>query len=224
MPNWVYNTIKGKKEDLEKLVVKGDFSFKTIIGMPKLLFLMNKSRKDFQRIDEGLFLKELSKDEKRKTRIKEELRADFNSSFKNIRNDIKKQLLKNNLEIIDWYAWNSHNWGCKWDASDVSITESNGELTIEFKTPWGTPEPVLEALTERGFNFHYEWIEEQGPDSLGYFTILNGEKIDEYRPVSWSKEAYELMFEWWGNADEYKWNEKEESYVWIDEDEESEAE
>ena len=40
----------------------------------------------------------------------------------------------------DWYYWSINNWGCKWDARDIHIEESNDVfLHLCFNTPWSPP-------------------------------------------------------------------------------------
>lgn len=39
-----------------------------------------------------------------------------------------------------WYSWRIANWGCKWNASDTEILESNDKsITVRFDTPWCQP-------------------------------------------------------------------------------------
>ena len=40
----------------------------------------------------------------------------------------------------DWYDWSLKNWGCKWDAADMDIQESNDVfIHLCFNTPWSPP-------------------------------------------------------------------------------------
>lgn len=67
-----------------------------------------------------------------------------------------------------WYDWNVREWGCKWDASDVSIADNiqdkEQQLHYNFSTPWGVAEGAFIAMVEQHptleFQFYSE--EEQG--------------------------------------------------------------
>lgn len=65
----------------------------------------------------------------------------------------------------NWYEFNTREWGVKWDASDVDITEE-GEtyLTYYFQTPWGIPEPVFRVMVAEHPNLEFKMncVEEQG--------------------------------------------------------------
>lgn len=47
---------------------------------------------------------------------------------------------------FDWYKWHIKYWGCKWNASDVSIVRNKCVLTIYFSSPWCEPTEVIKAL------------------------------------------------------------------------------
>lgn len=64
-----------------------------------------------------------------------------------------------------WYDWSNANWSCKWNASNSYLPEKedeNGEVTIDFDTPWCCPHGWLETLGKKKIPFYLEWIEEQG--------------------------------------------------------------
>jgi hypothetical protein len=65
----------------------------------------------------------------------------------------------------NWYNWNLHNWGCKWDASGSYIElKEPGKLVYGFETPWSPPEKVITTLSELypSLKIHVRFIEEQG--------------------------------------------------------------
>ena len=44
--------------------------------------------------------------------------------------------------VPEWYSWRLENWGCKWDASDVTFMyDHNDEVMLScfFNTPWSPP-------------------------------------------------------------------------------------
>ena len=63
-----------------------------------------------------------------------------------------------------WYDWNIRNWGCKWDAGDVSFEDFGGELRYDFETPWGFPLEAIEAMVAQypTLEFSVRFLEEQG--------------------------------------------------------------
>jgi hypothetical protein len=42
--------------------------------------------------------------------------------------------------IPHWYDWQSENWGCKWDACEVSVEVQPKSVEVHFDTPWGPPQ------------------------------------------------------------------------------------
>jgi len=77
-----------------------------------------------------------------------------------------------------WYGWNMANWGCKWDASDVSTYEHNNndtKLHYQFNTPWGLPDQALTTLSSQypNLTFKVEYQEENGWG--GEIEIKDGE-------------------------------------------------
>lgn len=49
---------------------------------------------------------------------------------------------------FNWYDWNCHYWGCKWDATVVSIEQNEESIKIFFETPWSPSIPVIAKLIE----------------------------------------------------------------------------
>ncbi len=64
-----------------------------------------------------------------------------------------------------WYDWNVTNWGTKWDASDVEVTDNEpGLWSVYFQTAWAPPHEALVALSDQHpeVSIRNEWREEQG--------------------------------------------------------------
>jgi hypothetical protein len=40
-----------------------------------------------------------------------------------------------------WYEWSPQNWGTKWNAYDITVSENQ----VKFDTAWNSPVPVLDA-------------------------------------------------------------------------------
>jgi len=70
----------------------------------------------------------------------------------------------------DWYQSNIDNWGCKWDAREVVLEESDETTYIQltFDTPWSPPEAFYNNLTKQGYTVEATFCE-QGSDFIGYY-------------------------------------------------------
>lgn len=65
----------------------------------------------------------------------------------------------------NWYEFNRHRWGTKWNAYDMSILEHASEkLVIKFDTAWNIPEPVIKELVTwfPELTFFHEFFDEGG--------------------------------------------------------------
>ena len=69
-----------------------------------------------------------------------------------------------------WYDWRVYNWGTKWDAYDVCVTDDDPECTeIEFNTAWSPPESICHALREQYPDVSVSWFyDEPGCEIAGY--------------------------------------------------------
>lgn len=82
-----------------------------------------------------------------------------------------------------WYNWNCSNWGVKWDASDVHMTEyADDHIAYSFSTAWGTPTEAMVTLSEQYPNvtLDLEWEEEQGYGGTLRFEKGECTVLDEY--------------------------------------------
>lgn len=99
---------------------------------------------------------------------------------------------------LDWYKWNTANWGVKWDCSEVSF----GASGLTFWTPNGIAVPVFRKMAKvwKDFDFEIDFCEEQmypagyaqhaaGTESLGVVC---------YEPES--DECYEAYNDLWGEG------------------------
>lgn len=56
---------------------------------------------------------------------------------------------KRNIELAgakNWYAFNTKNWGTKWNALDGTLEEDEDYLDLNFETAWSFPEPIFHEL------------------------------------------------------------------------------
>ena len=48
---------------------------------------------------------------------------------------------------FNWYDWNRHHWGTKWDAGESRVKWEDDNLVITFDTPWDIPSKFLEKFS-----------------------------------------------------------------------------
>lgn len=123
---------------------------------------------------------------------------------------------RQHFNCLDWYQWRLGHWGTKWNAHDI-IPMPNGNA-IQFCTAWSHPGPVIEALSKKYPDsvFEIKYADEDIGSNAGQYVIQNGQFIEPDSVICLSKEAYELAFELWGEIEEYRWSEEEQTYVYID--------
>jgi hypothetical protein len=146
MPNWVYNSIgvDGKTEDLQSFIAKAT--------KPRP---WQDDEPDEERFS---FWNFISPDP-----TKLDLYFETNGATKDLTTG---EMVRTGDNEFNWYNWNINNWGCKWDANEITIDDCQGEgyVLIQFATPWGMPTPVFQAMAEQHpeLTFDFEWEEEQG--------------------------------------------------------------
>lgn len=93
------------------------------------------------------------------------------------------------------YARNA--WGTKWNAYDQN-KENNTPTQVQFKTAWSHPHPVLKALSEKfpEERIKVKYADEDTGSNCGYYTIKNGEFIEECIAPRWSEMSKEEKSKW----------------------------
>jgi hypothetical protein len=76
--------------------------------------------------------------------------------------------------VINWYDWNSDNWGTKWDANDTQIDDDGNEITIRFMTPWDVPRQIVLAMAEKYPDIQIEWHFMEEQHWGGMFSLYAG--------------------------------------------------
>tara|TARA_R100000654_G_scaffold54167_2_gene80338 strand:+ start:864 stop:1295 length:432 start_codon:yes stop_codon:yes gene_type:complete len=87
--------------------------------------------------------------------------------------EIEKEKIPWNY-VPPWYSWRLENWGCKWDASDVTFMyDHNDEVMLScfFSTPWSPPEPICSKLKLDFPDLLIQWIWYDTDDFQGCFTL-----------------------------------------------------
>lgn len=162
MPNWMYNevTIFGDDNDLATIeaLVKSDeseFDFEKIIPMPKdlnidanpeektaLVIYCDKNNLEIPKAAyESIpffFEEEARKDA-------EEISQD--TAYYNYGRQVYHNLVT--YGVSNWYRWRCHNWGTKWNASDVIFKKKRNRLIYSFDTAWSFPFNIFLALSKK---------------------------------------------------------------------------
>jgi hypothetical protein len=100
----------------------------------------------------------------------------------------------------NWYNWNIENWGTKWNASDVYISDG----VIDFETAWSPAEPVIASLAKRfpEVTFIHDYVEQ----GIGFV----GRKIHNFPDTEEKRNEFATLVcggdknsdEWYGESGE----------------------
>lgn len=114
----------------------------------------------------------------------------------------------------NWYDWNLHNWGTKWDAKEAFYNQE--DKILQFETAWSCPDTILLEMFEQFPDLHFEgsYADEDFGSNAGYI----GNDVGFYQLDSQSEEAYEVAATLWGYEGHYD----DEKGRWIFDDEEEE--
>jgi hypothetical protein len=82
----------------------------------------------------------------------------------------QQEELLNKFGRSNWYDWNLHNWGTKWDVAESSYDKE--EKVLEFQTAWSCPEEILIKLVEKFPQLQFEGIyaDEDWGSNAGYIN------------------------------------------------------
>lgn len=81
---------------------------------------------------------------------------------------------------INWYSWNSLNWGTKWNAYEIQETTGytvTDGVSIAFDTAWAHPRPIIRALSEKfpDEELTVSYADEDLGSNFGSYVIKGGE-------------------------------------------------
>ena len=148
----------------------------------------------------------------------------FNMSESAVLN-LGKQVTDNFLKFgaKDWYDWSVKNWGTKWNAHNTKVPDMN-KPEIYFYTAWSPVKDLMLRLSKQhpDCKFEYEFAEEQPGVYAGQCEYENGKIIANNKLPVDSKESYELYFKLWGGKEDYRFNEKKNTYEYIESESEME--
>jgi len=113
----------------------------------------------------------------------------------------------------NWYDWNLHNWGTKWDCSDSTYDEE--DKILQFQTAWSCPEKIIAEmkLAFPDLRFDGSYADEDFGSNVG-----NIEDGLLYPLEDLSEEACETAATLWGHEGYYD----DEKGRWIFDGEEDE--
>ena len=120
-----------------------------------------------------------------------------------------KSIIKNlkaysEVGCTNWYDWNCHNWGVKWEASEctVKLLSDFNTVIFNFNSPWGCPEQFVTSLSTLYPDAVFEMVTGSIENDNHYeFTCDNG----TYK-VTCSYETFKeaVMDGKWGGAKEWE--------------------
>jgi hypothetical protein len=113
--------------------------------------------------------------------------------------------------VSNWYDWNNHNWGTKWNASESTYNQE--DKILEFQTAWSTPEPIHREMARRfpDLTFAGTYADEDFGCNTG--SIENGEI---YPLENLTEEACETAATLWGM--EGYWDDEKEEWIFDGDD------
>jgi hypothetical protein len=189
MPNWCHNTLF-VEGDLDELV---DFKSKVLVqsdyekgGLDFTMEVLHPTPPELLEMTSPVMWRGEDDDEEGERAFQEHTKA-----------------IEEKYGYSDWYDWRVSNWGTKWNATDSSIDEHNGEaLTIEYDTAWGPNTLFVKFASEKYRKLKFRLLyEEPGCNFCGELECEDGEvQFDDEGEMEYEDQD--------GNAVEYD-NEKE---------------
>ena len=71
---------------------------------------------------------------------------------------------------FDWYAWRNKYWNTKWGAYECTTDICENEIIFEFQTAWSFARPIAYKLHLLGFDFTWEYADEDFGANCGITT------------------------------------------------------
>lgn len=83
-----------------------------------------------------------------------------------------------------WYEWCVQNWGTKWDAYDMDMSEAEDGV-LRFFTAWSAPHPVIQKLAELcpEVEIEHSWADEDIGSNCGKRNYVQGVLSREFLPA-----------------------------------------
>ena len=84
-------------------------------------------------------------------------------------NHVPSEELKKKYGFDNWYDWRIHNWGTKWEATDVEAEINGDYMVYHFETAWCPPEGILHKFKSKFPDVSITWFfDEPGVQIAGY--------------------------------------------------------
>jgi len=101
--------------------------------------------------------------------------------------------------VPNWYDWNRHNWGTKWNAVcddrfSVSIDGFPFEQEYNLRTAWAFPNEVIEKMIEMYPNLDFTIVGEEESGAYGVYIDSSQGIWDEEEPVLIDEENNKVVF------------------------------
>ena len=216
MPNWVKTKINvsGNQKDIsafyKQIILKSrkdydkDFSFNTIIEMPKSLTEVIVSGNTDRAISA------INGDKVAITfmeQLKTERKESYEQAIKSAQLTIENQKL---YGFGNWYEWSRANWDTKWDSARSNVTVvDNTNLVIELETAWSCAYNVYLNMAKQypSLDFTVEYADESLGYNCGTIIFENGNCLsDEDGDLAFARRI-------WGYVD----NDDEDAQFYMDE-------
>ena len=128
----------------------------------------------------------------------------------------KKRLDKEG--VPNWYDWNTHNWGTKWNAAidDVEIGTINGSshfAEYRLRTAWADPRPVLIKMLDMYPDLNFTIEGEEESNAYGIYISTSENLYLEEEPQYFDDECGRAVY--WSEHTDNVW-----SWKYVDNDEE----
>lgn len=96
--------------------------------------------------------------------------------------------------VNNWFDWAVNNWGTKWGGYDA---ERETPDSVRFLTAWSTPIEAIKKLSLKypDHQFFVSYADEDFGSNVGEYTVINGELIDFYSPITGSNRAFDMAVE-----------------------------
>ncbi len=86
--------------------------------------------------------------------------------------------------VPNWYDWNVHNWGTKWNANvDFQNGEGTNYHTFHISTAWAFPTSVIKKMIEMYPNLDFEIQGEEESSEYGVYIVSSEDVWEEEEPM-----------------------------------------
>ena len=161
----------------------------------------NKFFKNIENINDKEKLEQLAKQFKKDKRQDTFEKIDYDGLGIKTLKDLGNRYIQNVIDYGSdtWYDWSCANWGTKWNSNNTYVVSDD---EVEFDTAWSCPIEVLKALSKQyaDIEIYVEYADEDLGNNCGYFTLKDGEFIEEVDMNGDIEFAMEVK----GYSEEYK--------------------